>query len=223
MVVPNDINTDFIRAFRDIIIKHVHEGNRFVIIVGGGSTARTYIEAVTEVDPETTDEDRDWIGIHATRLNAQLMRNIFKKYAYPRVNTNPHDLEDFLQCAEPIIIAAGWRPGRSTDYCATLLAHHLSMKTIVNLSNIDYVYNGDPRTNPDATPQTQMNWKELRALVGDTWTPGLSGPFDPIASKFADEHNLSVVVMNGKNIQNLDSYLSGKDFVGTIISNDHHN
>ncbi|MCA9364479.1 MAG: UMP kinase [Candidatus Moranbacteria bacterium] len=217
LIIPEEIDTNFVRRFREMLLKQIDQGKRFLLIVGGGKTARKYQNAAQEIDEEITDEDRDWLGIHSTRLNAQFLRTVFRKWAYPRINTNPHDLEDFYQCTEPVIIAAGWRPGWSTDYDATLLAKYLDITTIINLSNIDYVYDKDPKKHKDAQKKEKMDWKEFCTLVGDTWDPGMNAPFDPIASKQASEEKMRVVIMNGKNIENLENYLNGKEFTGTTI------
>jgi len=62
-----------------------------------------------------------------------------------------------------------------------------------------------------------MTWPEFRKLVGNRWSPGLNAPFDPVAAKKSAELGLEVVIMNGKNMKNLENYLAGKKFKGTII------
>jgi len=42
-------------------------------------------------------------------------------------------------------------------------------------------------------------------------------PFDPIASKKAEELGLKVVILKGDNFENLERYFAGRDFVGTVI------
>ena len=120
LIVPNDIDAEFISKFKKFIVRYVERGYHFILVTGGGRTARHYIEAAEKVS-DITDDDKDWLGIHTTRLNAHLVRTVFRKYAHPRINTNPHDLEDFYSAQEPILVAAGWRPGHSTDFDAVLL------------------------------------------------------------------------------------------------------
>ncbi len=218
--MPDGIDVDFLKEFRALILKHIKENDkRFVFITGGGKTARNYASAAKEVADNVTDEDRDWLGIHATRLNAHLIRTIFRDNAHPRINTNPHDLEDFFQCKQPIKIAAGWRPGFSTDYDTALLARYLGIKKVVNLSNIDYVYDKDPDKFPDAKKIEEMSWAEFRAINTEKWSPGLNAPFDPVAAKYAEKEDLEVVTLSGENLANLDAYLSGEKFEGTLIKN----
>lgn len=215
--MPEEIDSAFVKKFKEVIEEEITNGYRFIIIAGGGRTARKYIEAAVEVGGVDAD-DKDWIGIHSTRLNGHFLRTIFKKHAHPTINKNPYDLEDFLKAKEPILIAGGYRPGNSTDYMAVLLAKQFGAKKIANLSNIDYVCDKDPRTNPDAKQIKDISWPEFRKIVGDKWDPGANVPFDPVASKTAAEENMEVVIMNGKNLDNFKKYLEGEDFIGTTIS-----
>jgi len=213
------IDWRFLKKFRSLILSEIKKGSKFVIIVGGGDTARKYQEASGKV-VKLTNDDRDWIGIHATRLNAHLLKTIFRQYAHPRINKNPNakaDIRKHFARGEKIMVAAGWRPGWSTDFVATILAERLSAKTVINLSNIDYVYDKDPKKFKGAKKKEEMSWHEFRKLVGNRWDPGLNAPFDPVASRRAESLGLEVAIMNGKAINNLKNYFSGKKFKGTII------
>lgn len=223
LLVPEEVDSAYIRDFVQMIRRFVAQEWKFVIIVGGGRTARKYIAAAHEANNAVSDEDKDWLGIHATRLNAHLLRTVLRDVAHPRINTNPHDLEDFYGMREPVMIAAGWRPGFSTDYDAVVLAKYLDIDKIVNFSNIEYVYDKDPKHHSDAKKLPALDWAEFRALVGDTWSPGLNAPFDPVASKLAQEANLKVTILNGKNLENFEAYLEKKPFTGTVIGSDRRN
>lgn len=216
LLVPGSIDVDFVKRFYECIVNRIRDGYSFVFIVGGGKTARNYIAAASEIHM-IEDDDKDWLGIHATRMNAHFLRTVFREWAHPKINTNPHDLEDFYQIREPIMVAGGWRPGFSTDYIATVLADYLDFTSIINLSDVDGVYDADPRKNPDAIRFETISWREFRVLVGTEWCPGMSAPFDPIASKLAEEKGLSVTVLNGEDIKNLDNFFSHQKFVGTTI------
>lgn len=220
LIVPDQINIDFLKEFRALIVEQItQKEQRFVFIAGGGRTARLYAQAAQDVSEDVNNEDKDWLGIHATRLNAHLIRTIFRDYALPRINTNPHDLEDFHQCTQPIMIAAGWKPGFSTDYDSALLARYLGIKKVVNLSNIDFVYDKDPREFPDAKKIEEMSWAEYRTMTAEEWTPGMNAPFDPVAAEFAEKEDLEAVTLKGTNLENLHAYLNDEKFDGTLIKN----
>lgn len=216
LIVPDGgIDSLFLRKLNDVIREEVKKGKRFFLVAGGGRTARHYRDAGKDVVGSMTDEDLDWLGIHATHLNAHLLRTIFKDIAHPRIILN-YD-KKLINWKEPVVIGAGWKPGWSTDYCATVLARDYKANLIINLSNIDWIYNKDPRKYPDATPIKKMTWEEVGALVGDKWTPGLNGPFDPIATKLAKEQNLTAIVANGKKLSNFEKIIEGDAFVGTVV------
>jgi len=210
---PEGIDWKFLKAFRQLILSQLELGKKFFIITGGGMTARNYIGAASRVI-EVSAEDRDWLGIHATRLNAHLMRTIFYDVAHPEIITNP---KVHLASQAKVIIASGWKPGWSTDYVATILAQEYKIGTVINLSNIDYVHDRDPRKFKNTKPLASIKWADFRKIVGDKWDPGLNAPFDPVASRLASELGLKVVIMNGKKMANLSNYLKGKKFTGTTI------
>jgi len=214
VVTENGIDQEFLKAFRELILEKVRQGNRFFLIAGGGATARDYIRAADRI-VEVTDDDRDWLGIHSTRLNAHLLRTIFRDQAYPEIIKNP---TIHFPARENIMIAGGWKPGWSTDYVATLVAQEYEVPVVLNLSNIDYAYDKNPKEHADARRLENPSWQEFRRIVGDEWQPGLNAPFDPVASRKAEQLGLEVVIMNGHDLDNLKAYLDGREFAGTVIS-----
>ncbi len=213
LIVPDGIDWRFLKAFRELILKHSNR-KRFVIITGGGKTARNYIQAAAAI-AKTSSNDRDWLGIYATRLNAHLVRTLFGKKAYPTIIENPNAK---LVSKQNIIIAAGYKPGCSTDYDAVLMAKNLGAKSMVNLTNITYVYKHNPKVYKHQKPIKHISWEGFQRIVGNKWKPGANLPFDPIATRMATKLKLKVYMLNGKLIKNLDNFLAGKRFIGSIIS-----
>jgi len=193
----------------------IKKGKRFILIVGGGKIARIYQKSARQV-AKLTDEDLDWLGIHATRLNAHLLRTIFRDFAFPQIITNRRKINPKIQAV--IIIAAGFKPGCSTDYDAVLLAKAYHAGTIINLSNINWVYTKDPRKFKSAKPIKNISWQDFQKIVGTKWDPGKNAPFDPVASKWAKKWGMKVIICNGKNFKNLRKILSNKPSQGTIVS-----
>ncbi|HEU4677113.1 MAG TPA: UMP kinase [Candidatus Paceibacterota bacterium] len=216
LIVPDQIDCLFLADLKNLVEhQHTSFGRRFVIIAGGGKTARRYQDAaatVTELDPE----DLDWMGIHATRLNGHLLRTIFREIAYPEMITNPDDVRNVPSDA-PLIIAAGHRPGASTDLRAVQIATITGARKLVNLSNIDYVYTDDPKQNPHAEKIADIRWDDFMKLIPTEWNPGLSSPFDPVAAREAKAHGLEVSIINGARLDELEHYLDGRPFMGTRI------
>jgi len=218
LIVPNGgINTEFLKKLNKFIREQLaqNQERQFFLVIGGGRIARHYRDAGAEViGHELTADDLDWLGIHATKLNAHLVRTIFRDIAHPYIIKH---YEIIRKANEPVVIAAGWKPGWSTDNDAVLICEDYGVKEILNLSNIVKVYDKDPNKNGDAKPISKISWADFRKLVGDKWIPGMNVPFDPIASKKAQELGLKVVVMDGNNFENLEKYFKGEKFVGTVI------
>lgn len=218
LIIPNGgIDIRFLQDFNTFLRQQLSRNSegQFFLVAGGGRTAKHYIDAGQDVVGHSlSPDDLDWLGIHASRLNAHLIRTIFRDIAHPQVIKH---YEIILKVTEPVAVAAGWKPGWSTDYCAVMLCQDYNVSTVINLSNIDKVYDKDPKKFADARAIDKINWTDFRKLVGDTWVPRMNVPFDPIASKLAQELGVKVVILNGKNFDNMQNYFEGKEFVGTTI------
>lgn len=213
LIIPEEIDQDFLKSFKELIVSQIAKGKKFVIITGGGKVCRKYQNVAKEISTPT-DEDLDWIGIASLKLNAELLRVVFGEYSNKEVVAN---LADSFVFENPVVVGSAYKPGHSTDYDAVLAAKTVGAKKIINLSNTDYVYDSDPRTNSDAKKIEKISWAEYRKLIPEEWNPGLNSPFDPIASKMAEEDGISVMTMNGKPIENLANALEGREFQGTTI------
>lgn len=214
LIAPKEgFDLKFLRGFKKLILEFLKQDYRFIIVCGGGQTARSY-QALAREFGELTPEDIDWIGIHATRLNAHFMRTLFRKWAHPVVVKDPTRR---LKWREAILIAAGWQPGWSTDYDAVKLAELYNAKIVINLSNIEYVCDSDPRKNPQAKKLEKISWPDFRKIVGDQWVPGANLPFDPVASREAQKSHLGVIVMGGRDLKEVAKAIRGQKFKGTVI------
>lgn len=208
-------NISFLKSFKQLILKFIEKNYRFIIVCGGGNTARAYQKAALEVG-EITSENIDWIGIHATRLNSHFVHTLFHSYAHPKIVKEYGNLKN-IQWKEKILLGAGWKPGSSTDYDSVLLAKHFKIKRVINLSNISHVYDSDPRINPHAKQFKKITWPEFRKLVGNTWDPGANLPFDPVASREAEAGKLEVCILDGTNLKEVEKAIQGDKFEGTVI------
>ncbi len=213
LIVPDKIDIAFLKNLQEFVIQHIKEGKRFVIICGGGETARKYQRAAQKLTT-LNDEEIDWLGIHATRMNAELIKTLFHKMAHPEIITDPTKKIDFR---EKILIAAGWKPGFSTDYDAVLLAKQFGAQKLINLTNVDYVYDKDPTKFKDANPIQNISWGEFINLFGTEWKPGLHAPFDPVAAQEASKLNMEVAIMNGNKLEQVAHYLETGECAGTLI------
>ena len=156
MIAPDKPDVDFLAAFVKMASDWLAQDSsrRLILVAGGGAPARVYQNAYKDVCAatarETQNEAADWIGVMATRINAQLLKASFGSLCQNDVVTNPTADIDFKG---QVLVASGWKPGFSSDNDAVLLAEKFGADTVVNLSNIEKVYTDDPRKNPDAKPK----------------------------------------------------------------------
>ena len=213
LIVPDQIDVDFLKSFKTLILSQVKQGKKFAIITGGVKICRRYNEAIEKII-NPTEDDLDWLGIAVTRLNSELVRISFGDLAFDKIIMDPDVIPN---TDKAIILGAGWKPGNSSDLAAVHTAKSIGAKRLINLSNIDYVYNKDPNKFSDAEKIESSSWADFREILPKKWGPGLNSPFDPIAAKEAQELGLEVIILNGKNISNLEKCLNGESFKGTKI------
>lgn len=210
------VNEPYLRAFRDLLVReHERTGAHFAVICGGGKLCRSYQTAARNLNPDLEQLEEDWVGIFTNNLHAQVVRAIFpKELTHAAVIT---DLVGAQGVDSPFVIVGAEAPGHSSNYDAVEIARYLEADSIVNLSNVEFIYDSDPRTNPEAQKYESVSWSEYLGFIPAEWVPGLSTPFDPVSSRRAQELGLEVVFMKGDDLENFERYLTTGEFTGSII------
>ena len=213
IIHPDGIDVAFLKKFKKFLATYLRRGTKFVLVIGGGKLCRDFQNAAHKVS-RLTDNDKDWLGIHVTRLNGHLIRTIFREVADPVMVDARHKLSR-LAC--PVTVAAGWRPGWSTDYVAAALANDFNAGEYVVAGKPAFVYDKNPDEFRNARPYRALSWKRYRAMIPAKWVPGAHAPVDPIAARFSNGRGLKAIILDGRNLPNLKRYLDGREFDGTVI------
>jgi len=208
---PAGIDLKFIKKFKAFLQKE--KNYRFIIVIGGGKTARSIIDQAKKMKIKSNDA-LDWLGIRSTRINAEFLRAYLGSLA-------PNPIVTIENLDKPwkrgILVSGGWHPGNSTDYVSAALAVKYKAEKVIVATNIDYIYNKDPNKYKDAVKFKELTWKEYNKICGGKWTPGMTTPLDPKAAKLSQKKKLTTKFLRGTNLNNLKKALHNESFKGTTV------
>lgn len=206
VLIPTEIDTEVLHILvREVTA--VRKEHDVFIVVGGGKTARTYIEAARTYEGE--EMSLDLLGILSSRLNALLLATCLKD---AELVENFHEVLH----AKGLPVLGGTTPGQTTDTVAALLAELVRADLLVKVTNVDGVYTADPKIDPEAKKIRKLRFKELKKLCNKEVTAGLSSVIDPVAAAIISKNKLKVVVIGKKDMADLTSVIKGKHS-GTVI------
>lgn len=188
-----------------------------VVTTGGGRTARAYIETGRALG--LTDVELDELGIDVTRLHARLLAG---RIGPPTPSHPPATVREAVEAvhrASPVVLG-GTEPGHTTDAVAALIAVRLRAARVVNATDVDGVYDADPRTTPGARRWERSSWPAFLRIVGATTSdaPGQRFPFDRLGAEALARAGIPLAVVAGRDLGNLEAAIGGRPFVGTLVS-----
>ena len=197
-------------------LKAIARDNRLFVVVGGGDMARRYITVVRDlgVDEGTSDE----IGILLTRLNASLLIAALGEDAYPKVAETHSEAKKFAETGK-IVVMGGITPGQTTDAVAAVLAERVGASVFINVTSVDGIYDKDPKKHKDAKHFTAITQAELLGIVGGTALgAGSNNVLDIVAARVVERSHIPLVVIEGKDPENVSSAILTGQYRGTVVS-----
>lgn len=202
-----NFNFSFLKKFKALID---NSKDKFIITIGGGKTARLYVNALRKLT-SLNDKDYDDVGIETTHLNALFLSKYFKDSTLVTTNkVSSYMIKKLKSSKKKIIFVYGNKPGHTSDYDTVLSAIEAKSKEIINISNIDYVYDKNPNQYATAKIIKELTWKDYFKIVGLKVKASGNYPFDPIASKLCLKNNIKVYVVSYKNIKTIKNILNNK-------------
>jgi uridylate kinase len=184
-----------------------------VIVTGGGTTARKYIKPLAK--DKQSRYVLDTMGIEATRLNAKLVAS-FLKNCNQEIPTSLAEVKKLIQ-KHKVVITGGLEPGTTSDGTTAMIAEKLKAKTLINMTNVSRLYTKDPRKFKDAKFIGKLSHADFKKMIDKVESkPGQHFVLDALAANIARKAKIEVVIMKGMN--NLDKFLTGEKFKGTLIS-----
>lgn len=193
------------------LIEEVAKSRRIAITVGGGKIAREYISLARELGYDETTLDEFGIGV--TRLNAKLFAHAIPQ-ASPSVPETIETAYQFFR-AGWIVVMGGTTPGHTTDAVAAMLAEKLRAERLVNVTNVDGLYDRDPRLYKDARKIERASYEELiRILSVSEQSAGQNNAFDLLGAKILKRAGIKLLIVSGENLEVLREAIEGKDAGG---------
>lgn len=209
-----NINTALIHRYSNLIKQYTQKEYSFHIVTGGGQTARKFIKASAEW--KVSQFFSDLIGIYATRLNALLIISSLESHAYPRVPESWDAVLEALTTGK-ILVLGGMQPGQSTNAVAALLAELTNADLLINLTNVDGVYNKPP-IEKNAKLLPKLTYDELEQIIlTNEQKAGKYSLFDVTALSITKRSGIPIAFINGLNPDNFTALLNGNQS-GTFVS-----
>lgn len=214
VIVPDEVDTIFIKEFSGFAVE-ASKKHRLAIVVGGGKTARKYIEPARMFG--ASELSCDLIGIDATRMNARLLIAAIGDCANKEPPKNQIEAARELELKK-IVVMGGTDPGHSTDAVAALLAEYIKADLFINASNVDGIFDCDPKKNRDARMLDKISPDKLIELIKHNSSgAGRYELVDLMAVKIIQRSKIPAIFLNGRNLSNLRNAIANKKFVGTKI------
>ena len=192
-----------------------NKGNEVCIVIGGGNLWRG------RSHEEMNLTDSDSIGMLATTMNAICLKSALKEIGVKAtvmssINlefTSNYNNDKALELIkdEIIILAGGLGiPCLSTDTTAAIRGSELMVDYILKGTNVDGIYDSDPRTNLNATKYNRLSYneainKKLKIM-------------DISAFEICQKNNIKIVVYDASDINNIVKVCNG-EAIGTIVNN----
>lgn len=212
----DEVMLERIRDYAKIITELASEDHHFVVVVGGGRPARTFIAAARALG--ANEAQCDWLGIKIARHNAELLCAALGEIAYPRIAETLDELE-IASCTGRIVLMGGLTPGQSTNAVAALAAESVNAELLLNATNVDGVYDRDPKESGAKRLDSIHISKLKEVLSGGGTRAGEYKLFDPVAIRVVERSKIKTIIFDGQEPSNLRKMMDGED-IGTVVTYD---
>ena len=215
IIIPGEVNYTYLKKFVSLIKKY-SKNNKIVIVTGGGITARKYINSLRK---DNLNEDiYSLIGIATTKLNARLVNGFFNKIVVD-LPDSLIEVKKSLEKGNIVIIGSlGFQPDMTSDGDAAQVAEYIKADLFLNLTNVNGLYNKDPKKFNDAKLVSNIGFDEFYKIAKKIgFKAGQHFVLDYRGAEIIKKANIKTIILNGINLKNLENVLKGKRFIGTVI------
>lgn len=184
-----------------------------IVVAGGGTIARHYISHARSSGADESSLDE--LGIEVSRLNARLLIYALKSKAYPHPPKNLQEVKHAVDSGL-IVVTGGLHPGQSTNGTAALISEKVQASEFFNATDVDAVYNLDPKIHKNAKKFKLIDLHSLRnMLVHEDIAAGGYDLMDIVALKIIERSKIKTRIIKA-DPKTLEKALKGEE-VGTRL------
>ena len=218
LIIPKKINIDFLEQFKKVILKNSRK-YKFVIVCGGGSTARNYIQGLENqpIKPSKKFLAQSQLGISATRINARFLISLFNNKSNQEIPQDMKEIKNLLKRHNIVFCGAlRFAPNQTSDSTSAKLAHYFNTD-FINLTDVKGLYNKNPKTHRSAKFIPEITHNDFYKIVNRIkFKPGQNFVLDQTATKVIKKYNIKTYIL-GDDLKHLDNLLNKRHFVGSVI------
>ena len=166
-----------------------------------------------------SEKEKSLAGIHATRMNAEALMQIFgKNEANDLLPLNMKHVKSNLNRNKVVICGSLRYTSKSTsDGTAANLAHFLKAD-FINMTNVTGLFTSDPRTHKDAKLIQKISWPDFEKKAKKLkYKPGQHFVLDQKAASIIRKYSIPTYII-GPNTKNISNILNKKPFIGTLVN-----
>lgn len=174
-----------------------------VVVSGGGIIARHYVSLARSLGSDESSLDE--MGIEISRLNAMLLSAALGDSVYPVIPSNLEEISIACQSGK-IVVSGGLHPGQSTNATAALICEKIKADRFLNATDVDGIYDSDPKKNAKAKMFKEITIKKCLDLLNNESTQaGNYELMDIVAMKVIERSKIPTFVIKSdpKVIRNL--------------------
>lgn len=205
------IDKTIVEKIANAVFKIKKAGIDLSIVIGGGNIAR----GVTFAGDSIADRiSGDHMGMLATVINALALKTelnkfencatIFSAIAMPQIceTFNQRKVVNAIKSGKIVIFAAGTgNPYFTTDTAATLRAVEIGADVLIKATQVDGIYDSDPKSNNNAQRLNNLNYNDVINKNLEV--------MDITAITLAKENKIPIIVCSLNDIENFMQILQG--------------
>lgn len=211
-IIPNKVDYKFLREFKELINKN--KDKKFIVVCGGGNTAREYISALNNFNKSTKEKSE--IGIAITRLHAVFLTEVFGKNANDSIPKDMKQAKNLLRKNQIVFCGAlRFKEDNTSDGTAAGLAAYLKCE-FINITNTTGLFSSDPKKDKNAVFIKEISWKDFEKMAKKIkFEAGQHFVLDQNAAKIIMKNKIPTYITDS--LSQVENILNKNEFIASVI------